>query len=128
MPIELNHTIIHSKDAQASARFLSDILGLAEPATFAHFQVLTTDNGVGLDFAQNKEEMTWQHYAFLVSEDEFDAIFNRIQQQKITYYAAPDRSGINQINHHDSGRGTYFEDPYGNTLWEIITRPYGSRN
>jgi catechol 2,3-dioxygenase-like lactoylglutathione lyase family enzyme len=128
MPIELNHTIVHSKDAKASAQFLADILGLPAPTTFYHFQVVQVDNGVSLDFAQFGETTGWQHYAFLVSEGNFDDIFNRIQEQKITYYATPDRSIVNQINHNDGGRGTYFEDPHGNTLWEIITKPYGSGN
>jgi hypothetical protein len=30
-----------------------------------------------------------------------------------------------EINHHDGGRGFYFEDPNGHFL-EVITRPYGS--
>ncbi len=29
MAIQLNHTIVHAKDAKASATFLSEILGLA---------------------------------------------------------------------------------------------------
>ena len=129
MPIELNHTIVHSKDAKASAQFLADILGLPAPTTFYHFQVVKTDNGVSLDFAEYPEEIRVQHYAFLVSEDEFDAIFNRIKNRGLTYWASPDRNPNrpNEINHNDGGRGTYFEDPSGHVL-EIITRPYGSGN
>jgi catechol 2,3-dioxygenase-like lactoylglutathione lyase family enzyme len=66
-----------------------------------------------------------QHYAFLVSEDEFDVIFGRIQQAGITYYADPGHRQAGRINHNDGGRGAYFEDPNGHNL-EIITRPYGS--
>ena len=128
MTIELNHTIVHSKNAKESARFLSDILGLPAPTAFAHFQVVQVANGVSLDFAEFGENQGWQHYAFLVSEDEFEAAFNQIKERNITYYADPQQNIVNQINHHDGGRGTYFEDPHGNTLWEIITRPYGSGN
>ena len=66
-----------------------------------------------------------QHYAFLVSEDEFDAILGRILEAAIPYYADPAGKQANQINHNDGGRGVYFPDPNGHWL-EAITRPYGS--
>ncbi|GAB3976867.1 hypothetical protein GCM10029978_064960 [Actinoallomurus acanthiterrae] len=66
-----------------------------------------------------------QHYAFLVSEEEFDAIFGRIQEAGVTYYADPFHQEPGRINHLDGGRGAYFSDPNGHNL-EIITRPYGS--
>ena len=65
------------------------------------------------------------HYAFHISEEEFDAIFARIQGAGIAYYADPGHHEPGEINHHDGGRGAYFEDPNGHNL-EIITRPYGS--
>jgi len=66
-----------------------------------------------------------QHYAFLVSESEFDEIFGRIRDRKLTYWADPGQTKANEINRHDGGRGVYFEDPEGHLL-EVITRPYGS--
>ena len=65
-----------------------------------------------------------QHYAFLVSEQEFDQIFGRIQARKVKYWADPGQKQEGEINHHFGGRGVYFEDPSGHLL-EIITRPYG---
>ena len=70
-------------------------------------------------------EITTQHYAFLVSESEFDAIFGRVRARGLDYWADPAQSRQGEINHHDDGRGFYFEDPDGHLL-EIITRPYGS--
>ena len=40
-------------------------------------------------------------------------------------WADPHGTLEDEINHHDGGRGVYFQDPSGHYL-EIITRPYGS--
>jgi catechol 2,3-dioxygenase-like lactoylglutathione lyase family enzyme len=127
MAVELNHHIIHARDPDASARFLSEILGLPAPTRFEPFVVVTTANGVGLDFLGTDDEQYLKpnHYAFLVSEDEFDEIFGRIQERGLTYWADPHKRQPGRVNHHDGGRGVYWEAPDGHLL-EIITRPYGS--
>ncbi|MBB2914685.1 catechol 2,3-dioxygenase-like lactoylglutathione lyase family enzyme [Streptosporangium becharense] len=126
MSVELNHTIVMARDRRASAEFTAGILGLEVGAPFGPFLPVTTANGVTLDFmTSDQDEITSQHYAFLVSEEDFDAIFHRIRQAGITYYSGPDLRHPGQINHNDGGRGTYFHDPDGHLL-EIITRPYGS--
>ena len=125
MAIQLNHTIVHAKDAKASANFLTDMLGLGAPGRFGPFWTVQLDNGVTLDYIQTDESFIIEHYAFLVSDNEFDAIFGRIQQRKLEYWADPMHSRPSEINHHDGGRGVYWNDPNGHYL-EIITRPYGS--
>ena len=125
MPVAFNHTIIWSKDSKASAAFLAGILGLPAPRKWGPFQVVATANGVNLDFMDKDGEILSRHFAFLVSEPEFDEIFGRIQRQGIQYWADPARTKIGEINRHDGGRGAYFEDPNGHLL-EIITRSYGS--
>jgi catechol 2,3-dioxygenase-like lactoylglutathione lyase family enzyme len=127
MSVELNHTIVAARDRQASAAFLADVLGLAAPTTFGPFVVVEVANGVNLDFADADADgdIAPQHYAFLVSEDEFDEIFARIQQRDLPYWADPGRRRPGEINRNDGGRGVYFPDPDGHLL-EIITRPYGS--
>ena len=125
MSVQLNHTIVSCRDQQRSAAFLTGILGLPPPARFAHFLVVEADNGVSLDFAETNGEITAQHYAFLVGEEEFDASFARIRGDGLPYWADPGRNRRGEINHRDGGRGVYFEDPDGHLL-EIITRPYGS--
>ena len=125
MAIQLNHTIVHAKDAKASANFLTEMLGVGEPGRFGPFWTVQLDNGVTLDYIQTDESFIIEHYAFLVSENEFDAIFGRIQQRKLEYWADPMHSRPSEINHHDGGRGVYWNDPNGHYL-EIITRPYGS--
>jgi catechol 2,3-dioxygenase-like lactoylglutathione lyase family enzyme len=125
MPIELNHTIVPARDAHASAKFLTDILGLAPAKRFGPFWAVSLDNGATLDFQNSNEAMPIEHYAFLVSEAEFDAIFARIRERNLTYWADPMHSRPFEINRHDGGRGLYWNDPNGHYL-EIITRPYGS--
>ena len=125
MPIELNHTIEHARDPLASATFLADVLGLAPPFRFGPFQCVQLDNRVTLDFLPAGEHLAIEHYAFLVSEAEFDAIFERIRQRELPYWADPFHREAGRINHHDGGRGVYWNDPNGHYL-EIITRPYGS--
>lgn len=125
MAVELNHTIVHARDAEASARFLSEVLGLPAPRGFGPFLVVDTSNGVSLDFYTTDEPFLVEHYAFLVSEDEFDAIFGRIRARGLSWWADPAGRHEGEINHHDGGRGLYFRDPSGHYL-EIITRPYGS--
>jgi catechol 2,3-dioxygenase-like lactoylglutathione lyase family enzyme len=121
--VQLNHTIVSCRDQQQSAAFLTGILGLPAATRFAHFLVVEADNGVSLDFAETSEEITPQHYAFLVGEEVFDAAFDRIRGRDLPYWADPGRTQPGMINHR--GRGLYFEDPDGH-LMEIITRPYGS--
>ncbi|WP_329617912.1 VOC family protein [Streptomyces brevispora] len=125
MSVELNHTIIHSRDNRESAEFLADILGLEVGEEWGPFVPVTTANGVTLDFATAPAEtIALQHYAFLVSEAEFDKAYARIQELGATYYADPHREHPGEINHNDGGRGVYFMDPAGHAM-EIITRPYG---
>ncbi|NEE04666.1 VOC family protein [Phytoactinopolyspora halotolerans] len=126
MAIELNHTIVKSRDKKESAEFVAGILGLQVGAPFGPFLPVETSNGVTLDFMDSDDdEIVAQHYAFLVSESEFDEIFARIQRAGITYFADPAHRRPGEINHNDGGRGAYFDDPNGHNL-EIITRPYGS--
>jgi catechol 2,3-dioxygenase-like lactoylglutathione lyase family enzyme len=125
MAVLLNHTIVHARDKYESAKFVSEILGLPKPETFYHFQVVRTANEVSLDFLDTDEEIQIQHYAFLVSETEFDEIFERIKSRGLTYWADPAATRENQINRNDGGRGLYFRDPAGHYL-EIITKPYGT--
>ena len=125
MTAKLNHTIVHARDKRAAAKFLSEILGLPAPVPFGPFMGVQTGNEVTLDFLDTDDEIITEHYAFLVSEAEFDEVFARIRERKLRYWADPARKQQGTINTRDGGRGLYFEDPNGHLL-EILTRPYGS--
>ena len=124
---ELNHTIVWCSDKQRSAAFLTDILGLPPARPFFHFLVVDLRNGVSLDYYQKEGAVSTQHYAFLVSDEEFDAGFAKLKDRGQTYWADPARTQPGEINHHFGGRGVYFADPDGHLL-EMITRPYGAEN
>ena len=127
MAIKLNHTIVNVRDKRASAKFLTELFGLPPAKPFAsYFLTVELANGVTLDFCDADYDPEPQHYAFLVSEKEFDEIFGRIKNQGLDYWADPSKTQKGKINRHDGGRGVYFEEPSKHFL-EIITRPYGKQ-
>ena len=124
MSVEFNHTLVHAMDTWAAAREVGRVLGLAEPTSYGPFAVLQFANGVALDFIEATGDIQAQHYAFLVGEGDFDAIWGRIEERGGS--AGPTRTTRpGEINHEDGGRGLYWEGPDGHWL-EILTRPYGS--
>jgi hypothetical protein len=126
MSIELNHTIIWANNPAETANFLCEILGLPEAERFGPFLVVRMANGVSLDVKEKAtEKVSPQHYAFLVSETEFDEIFSRVKSRNLDYWADPAQEEPGTINTRDHGRGFYFLEPSGHYL-EILTRPYGS--
>jgi catechol 2,3-dioxygenase-like lactoylglutathione lyase family enzyme len=129
MAVRLNHTIVWVRDRDASAKFLTEMLGLPAPRVLGEFAVVQLGD-TSLDYMNVSEDggakdLAPQHYAFLVSELEFDAVFARIRERNLPYWADPGRRRRNEINGWDDGRGVYFDDPSGHLL-EVITRPYGS--
>lgn len=124
MPVQLNHTIVNARSRAETAEFLTGVLGLPEPTEFGPFLVVQCTNGVSLDIMEVEGQVQQQHYAFLVTEDEFNEIFGRITERGLDYWADPFHSQPGTINHNDGGRGVYWADPNGHNL-EIITRPYG---
>jgi catechol 2,3-dioxygenase-like lactoylglutathione lyase family enzyme len=125
MSVKLNHTLVHARDKRAAADFYASVFGFGTPVAFGPFLDVETANEVTLAILETDEKFEPQHYAFLVSEAEFDQIFGRVQARGLPYWADPGKKEAGAINHHDGGRGVYFEDPGGHLL-EIITRPYGS--
>jgi catechol 2,3-dioxygenase-like lactoylglutathione lyase family enzyme len=127
MPIAFNHTIVAARDKRESAEFLAELFGLPSPEPFGHFLTVMLEHGASLDYANvsGLEEIRPQHYAFLVSEDDFDEIYGKIQSRGLQHWADPGAQRPGEINTRDGGRGVYFRDPSGHFL-EILTRPYGS--
>jgi len=133
MAVQLNHTIVWCTDKQRSAAFATEILGLPPAAPFGPFMVVELDNQVSIDFHDVGHDagddagpaIAPQHYAFLISEEEFDQVFARVTERGIGYFADPGRRQRGEINRRDRGRGFYFSDPDGHLL-EVLTRAYGS--
>ena len=125
MAVKLNHTIVHSRDPRSSADFFAAVFGLPKPEAFGPFLDVNVANEVTLAFLSAGDmEIQIQHYAFLVSDREFDEIFSRVKQRGLKYWSDPMMSREGEINRHFGGRGVYFQDPSGHLL-EIITKPYG---
>ena len=126
MSVELNHIIIPARDKRASAEFLAGLLGVEAGPQWGPFIPVRVANGVTLDYQDFSEDFLSHHCAFLVTEPEFDAIFSRIEEARLTYYADPARRQPGEINRLYGGRGVYFEDPDGHVM-EVITQPYGDK-
>ena len=124
MPVKLNHTIVHAVDKRESAAFYSDVFGFGAPVAFGPFLEVETANEVTLAVLETDAKFDIQHYAFLVSDAEFDQIFERVKTRGLDYWADPGMRTRGEINRHFGGRGVYFRDPGGHLL-EIITKPYG---
>jgi len=122
MAITLNHTIINAKDNVLSAQFYERIFGFIFLQEWGHFAVVKVNDTLTFDFL-TKERFSRQHYAFKVSEKEFDDIFAKIKEENIPYGSDPYDRENRKINHHNDGRGVYFPDPDGHIL-EIITKDY----
>ncbi|OBH34983.1 bleomycin resistance protein [Mycobacterium sp. E342] len=127
MAISFNHTIVASRDKRKSAEFLAELFGLPDPKPFGHFMVVQLEHDASLDYADASDggEIPRQHYAFLVSEEEFDTIYGKIQSRGLEHWADPGARRPGEINHRDGGRGVYFLDPSGHAM-EILTHPYGA--
>ncbi|MEU6959661.1 VOC family protein [Streptomyces chrestomyceticus] len=129
MPNTLDHVIVHCHDQKATAAFLSDLMDGPAPADWGPFTQVQSANGVGIDFLDSQvapDEINGSHVAFLVTDEEFDAIFGRIQQRSVRYWADPYRTKEGQINHHWGGRGLYVLDPGGTVAIEFMTVTYGA--
>jgi catechol 2,3-dioxygenase-like lactoylglutathione lyase family enzyme len=113
--VELNHTIVPSRDKVRSSTFLAEILGIDPPEPVMRFMAVRLSNGVTLDYS-DIDDFRSQHYAFLVADDEFDGIFDRVAAAGITYYADPFHGHPGELRHRDGGRGFYFADPDGHNM------------
>ena len=124
MTVSLNHTIVSARDKRRSAEFLAELRGLPAPTSYGPVAVVQI-GPTAMDFVNDDGRISSRHFAFLVSETEFDEIFGRIKARGMKYWADPYHREPDRMNTRDGGRGVYFEDPDGHNL-EILTRPYGS--
>jgi catechol 2,3-dioxygenase-like lactoylglutathione lyase family enzyme len=121
MSIKLNHTIVPAKDKEAAAKLFAKIFGLNYDGPMGHFAPVRVNDELTMDF-DNAESFEPHHYAFHVSDDEFDAIFDRIQKAGIDWGSGPRSSRDRQLNSRTAGPGVYFHVLDGHLL-ELLTRP-----
>ena len=84
MTIVLNHTIVPSRDKEASARFFARIFGLQYEGPVGHFVPVRVNGDLALDF-YNATSFESHHYAFLISEHELDGVLERVKGEGIVY-------------------------------------------
>ena len=120
MPITLNHTIVPSRDKAAAAEFFARMFGLEFKGTQGHFAPVRVNETLTLDF-DDREAFESHHYAFHVSDGEFDTIFARVKEAGLAYGSGPGSQDDMTINTRRGGRGFYFRDLDGHSL-ELLTR------
>jgi catechol 2,3-dioxygenase-like lactoylglutathione lyase family enzyme len=128
--IRLDHTIVPARDKNISAGFFAEIFGLTvSQGFFARVQVndsltlaFTDEPEQWGDSGYDPETGQCHHYAFHVTDSEFDAIFARIKARRLPYGSGPYSFTDGRLYNRRGGRGLYFKDPYGHLL-EIMTVP-----
>ena len=122
MALYLDHTIVPAHDKEESARFIARVFGLQYNGMWGPFAPVKFNDTLSMDF-DDRGEVHWNHYAFLASDEEFDAILQRVKDEGIAFGSGPRSQDDGEINHLHLGRGFYFKDPNGHT-WEVITHTY----
>ncbi len=120
MTITLNHTIVPARDKADAAKFFAGIFGLKRGRS-GHFAPVRVNRSLTLLFDE-ESKFESHHYAFNVSEREFDAILGRIKKAKIPFGSAPWSLEDGKLNDWNGGRGVYFRDQNGHVL-ELMTIP-----
>jgi catechol 2,3-dioxygenase-like lactoylglutathione lyase family enzyme len=122
MTITLNHTIVPTREKEAAARFFADLFGLAFEGTDGHFAPVKINDTLTLLFDDDVEAFESHHYAFHVSDAEFDAVLKRVKAAGLPFGSAPWSLADGKLNDWNGGRGFYFKDPDGHLL-ELMTVP-----
>jgi catechol 2,3-dioxygenase-like lactoylglutathione lyase family enzyme len=121
MAITLNHAIVPARDKLAAAKFFAHIFGLKRGRT-NYFSPVRVNKNLTLLFDDEDKEFDSHHYAFPVSNREFDAILGRVKQAALVYGSTPWSAEDGKLNDWNGGRGVYFRDPNGHLL-ELMTVP-----
>ncbi|WP_367849074.1 VOC family protein [Rhodoferax sp. WC2427] len=124
MSIQLDHTIVPSRDKVAAARMLAELLDVPwAPSGMGPFAPVYLNDGLTLDFIDTDDAFPVYHFCFRVTEADFDAILARIQAQGLPYRSTVRGSMDMQVNHQFGGRNVYWNQPDGHQ-WEILTVSY----
>jgi len=121
MAIILNHTIVPARDKVAAAREFAQLFGLADAGSGEHFAPVKINDSLTFLFDDDSEFQS-HHYAFHVSDAEFDAIFARVKEAGLAYGSAPWSAEDGKLNHWGGGKGVYFRTADRHLL-ELMTVP-----
>lgn len=127
MAIELDHTIVPTRDKRVSAKLLAELLGVPWDAVgVGPFAPVYVNEGLTLDFIDTDEAFPVYHFCFRVGDAEFDAILGRIQAAGIAYRSSVRGPDDRRVNTDYGGRMVYWNEPDGHQ-WEMLTVSYARR-
>ena len=127
MPVELDHTIVPSHHAVASARLLAELLAVPWAAIgVGPFSPVYVNEGLTLDFIQTDESFPVYHFCFRVNKTDFDVILARIRAAGIKFRSSVRGPEDMRINTDYGGSMIYWNEPDGHQ-WEILTASYARR-
>ena len=123
MTIKLNHTIVPVKNKEKAARWFAELFGLrvAEDEE-DYFAKVRLNKGLTFLFSDEATRFESHHYAFHVTDAEFDAILKRVKAAGLAFGSDPGAPDNGKLNRWNGGRGFYFTDPNGHLL-ELMTEP-----
>ena len=130
MAIKLNHVIVPAKDKLASAQLFAEIFGLEVKPAEGRFAQVPVDENLTIDFADDEhtrdilhfvpEKLESHHYAFYVTEEEFDGIFGRVKAKGLIYGSGPTTDTDGRVGERRGGLALYFREINGHLL-EVMT-------
>ena len=127
MTIQLDHTIVPSRDKVAAAKLLGELLGVPwAPSGIGPFAPVYVNDGLTLDFIDTEEHFPIYHFCFRVSQQDFDAILGRIKAAGIRFRSTVHGPWDMKIDTQFGGSGIYWNEPDGH-YWEMLTVSYARR-
>ena len=122
MTIELDHTIVPSRDKVAAARMLGELLGVPwAPSGLGPFAPVYVNDGLTLDFIDTDEAFPVYHFCFRVGPADLSAILERIRAAGIAFRSEV-RGPVDMQVHAQLGN-VYWNEPDGHQ-WEMLTASY----
>ena len=130
MTVKLNHLIVPAKDKVASAQLFAELFGLEVKPSEGRFAQVPLDEHLTIDFADDDhtrdilhfvpEQLESHHYAFYVTDEEFDGIFGRVKAKGLVYGSGPTTDTDGRVGERRGGRALYFRELNGHLL-EVMT-------
>jgi catechol 2,3-dioxygenase-like lactoylglutathione lyase family enzyme len=108
MAITLDHTIVPARDKVASAEFFAKLFGLSYNGPMDPFAPVRVNGTFTMDLDDRWENFGVHHYAFRVSDEEFDAIFGRIKDAGLAYGSQPWSLGDMKVDESGGGADGIF--------------------
>ena len=104
----------------ASATFFASVFGLPYEGRVGQFAAVKINDTLTFDFDERPAGFEEHHYAFFMTDEEFDSILGRVKAAGIPYGSHPASVDDGKVGEWSGKRGLYFRD-LGGHLLEIRT-------